>query len=91
MATSYYLFLLSADEDELHPPYYPWSHSGVIDSLDHSRYPTVLSPILVHFFYMHEKACLNRVLSAVYRHLLILAILTTALSMLGPLKYVILL
>ncbi len=28
----------SPSEEGLHPPQYPWSHSGVLDSFDHARY-----------------------------------------------------
>jgi len=38
VATGYYFLSVSAEEIELHPPYYPWSHNGMIDSLDHARY-----------------------------------------------------
>ena len=41
MATSYYLFMLSAEEIELDPPYYPWDHNGIMDALDAARYPMV--------------------------------------------------
>lgn len=37
IATGYYVMLLSADELELHPPSYPWSHNGLIDAVDHAR------------------------------------------------------
>lgn len=29
---------VSASDLELHPPSYPWSHSGFLSSLDHTRY-----------------------------------------------------
>jgi len=29
---------LSAAELELHPPKYPWDHSGLLSALDHKRY-----------------------------------------------------
>ena len=29
---------LSAADLELHPPKYPWDHSGVFNALDHRRY-----------------------------------------------------
>ena len=38
VATGHYLFLFSAEENELHPPHYPWGHNGWIDALDHARY-----------------------------------------------------
>ncbi len=28
---------LSAADLELHPPHFPWDHSGMFDSLDHKR------------------------------------------------------
>jgi len=27
----------SPAEDGLHPPHYPWSHSGLLDTFDHAR------------------------------------------------------
>lgn len=31
----------SLADDGLHPPVYPWSHKGLFDSFDHSRYVRV--------------------------------------------------
>ncbi len=31
-------FAVSAGELELHPPHFPWSHSGPLQSLDHQGY-----------------------------------------------------
>ena len=68
MATSYYLLLLSADEIELHPPYYPWSHSGMIDSLDHSRYPMMMT-----------FRCITMLLSAILERCFIVIVLAVFL------------
>ena len=38
MATGYCLLSLSAEEIEIEPPAFPWSHSGWFDSVDHARY-----------------------------------------------------
>lgn len=43
----------SPAEDGLHPTAYPWSHNGLLDTFDHSRYlpsvPILLSPLLTRF------------------------------------------
>ena len=37
---------ISASDLELHPPAYPWSHNGMLDSLDHARFVCVAHPSL---------------------------------------------
>ena len=43
----------SPGEDGLHPTDYPWSHNGLLDTFDHSRYPPALTltPLLSNAFF----------------------------------------
>ena len=45
----------SPGEDGLHPTAYPWSHNGLLDTFDHTRYPSplTLAPLFSNAFFQH--------------------------------------